>query len=417
MRISFIGPTKFDDLSLGQVLEELLKGKAFNKATLVSAFANAAALYRLIPHMQAFRDNGGMVRVVVGIDLQSTSEEALRCLLTNKIPTFIFKNRRVGHTFHPKLYYFESNTQCTLIVGSSNLTGGGAFSNYEANLRVDFDLNREEDKNILRQLQDNIVKYLDPQPPLAKPLTKEFLHQMVKRGDVISEYARRPKAPPQETVGVLEVSAAKVEAPVELYGIELMPSRPALPVEILKTVVKANRARRKKDKDDEAIKFFAYVPAEIEAFYMTLNKLQGPNIPGEVRIPIAAIKALPDLWEWPDRYIEITRSRGKVERRYREWKPQWELINGQTQESVIDAVRMYWYSSKKEFRFYSSYLVHWGANADDLIIIRRLEDPIVTYQCEWIQKDNPHYSNLRARATQKVPNPKDPSHPRWWGYA
>jgi HKD family nuclease len=403
MHISFIGPTSSGDLSIGQALEQLL-GQPFKKVILISAFANAAAIYRLMPSIKEFIAGGGQIRVVLGIDLQSTTQESLQCLLDCCVETFVFKNRRGGCTFHPKVYYFESDTFCTLITGSSNLTGGGAFTNYEANLRLDFDLSDEYDKKVLQSLQNAIKKYLAPPPQLAKRLTSASLQQMVGRSDVLPERLR------QGTRGSAR-GGRRGPPPDALYGMEPMPSMPALPKDIMDFVVKENRKVKAIDSSR------AVIPLKVEAFYMTLNKLQGRTIPGEVRIPLAAIRALPDFWEWPNRYSETSRKRGRVRRVYREWKPIWEIIDGKAQVSSFESVRMYLYEASMDFRFYSSRLVELGADEGDLIIIRHLNDQVVVFQCEWIKKNDPRFDALRLLAPQKVRNPKNPTSPRSWGYS
>ena len=40
-------------------------------------------------------------------------------------------------TFHPKIYAFQNGKQCSVIVGSANLTHGGFYGNYEASALVD----------------------------------------------------------------------------------------------------------------------------------------------------------------------------------------------------------------------------------------------------------------------------------------
>ena len=37
-------------------------------------------------------------------------------------------------TFHPKLYIIDGETASVIVVGSSNLTRGGLFANYEAQI-------------------------------------------------------------------------------------------------------------------------------------------------------------------------------------------------------------------------------------------------------------------------------------------
>lgn len=77
------------------------------------------------------------VRIVVGMAGAGTSAEALSYLRAHCRELHLF-HKHHRQTFHPKVYCFDSPGEppatTRLIVGSSNLTGGGLFSNYEANL-------------------------------------------------------------------------------------------------------------------------------------------------------------------------------------------------------------------------------------------------------------------------------------------
>ena len=57
---------------------------------------------------------------------------------------FVFHDR-TARTFHPKLYLAEGPDKAILLAGSSNLTAGGLFSNYEASLEAEFELPEEID--------------------------------------------------------------------------------------------------------------------------------------------------------------------------------------------------------------------------------------------------------------------------------
>lgn len=73
---------------------------------------------------------------------------------------YVFHDRE-SRTFHPKLYLAERSGSASLLVGSSNLTAGGLFSNYEASLEARFDLPAEEADPALVGARDYIQRLVD----------------------------------------------------------------------------------------------------------------------------------------------------------------------------------------------------------------------------------------------------------------
>src|SRR5467141_3137679 len=126
---------------IGLLLIDLLNSETPpRRVNLVSAFANRQTLLRLREPIRRTLNSGGHVSVVVGIDLDGTSEESLREILSWGVDSRIVKNRRSRSTFHPKVYLVELADQAQVFVGSSNLTDGGLFTNYEAAMRATYDL-------------------------------------------------------------------------------------------------------------------------------------------------------------------------------------------------------------------------------------------------------------------------------------
>jgi HKD family nuclease len=54
-------------------------------------------------------------------------------------------NLRGLESFHPKIYLFEaSGKRADLFIGSSNMTGGVLYTNYESNIHLIFDLSGKD---------------------------------------------------------------------------------------------------------------------------------------------------------------------------------------------------------------------------------------------------------------------------------
>lgn len=119
----------------------LLQTPRADKVCIAVAFAKRSGVTLLRPALDAFVQSGGALEVVAGIDHRGTSKQGLEELLAVTPNVFIFRDNRQDHTFHTKLYLFERNgAEAAAYVGSSNLTAGGLYSNYETNVRYDLDL-------------------------------------------------------------------------------------------------------------------------------------------------------------------------------------------------------------------------------------------------------------------------------------
>lgn len=76
--------------------------------------------------------------------------------------------------FHPKIYLFEGADKSELIIGSSNLTSQGLFTNVEASLLVSIDNRVETDRKIVEQLKDYFKGIFDFTDPNLKKLSKKL---------------------------------------------------------------------------------------------------------------------------------------------------------------------------------------------------------------------------------------------------
>lgn len=143
---------------VGNYLKGCLEGLKYNKLVIVVAFAKNSGVLRLKKSFEAFRKSGGEIEVYVGIDLDGTSFEALVSLLktTDKLTVVHLES---GQTFHPKIFCFSSDKDCTLIVGSNNLTSGGLWTNFEASLILTEEDNAE--KSDAQKDLDDFIKQLE----------------------------------------------------------------------------------------------------------------------------------------------------------------------------------------------------------------------------------------------------------------
>lgn len=68
--------------SLGFRLIEKIQSGHFSVFHFMVAYAKTSGVNRLLPYMRQFKENGGTIKAVVGIDQGNTSYEALISLLS-----------------------------------------------------------------------------------------------------------------------------------------------------------------------------------------------------------------------------------------------------------------------------------------------------------------------------------------------
>ena len=81
---------------------------------------------------------GMTARLAVGLDFYHTDPALLRSLfrLSKKHDLELYLSNSES-TFHPKIYAFEYDDECKVVVGSANFTQGGLLQNYEASVLID----------------------------------------------------------------------------------------------------------------------------------------------------------------------------------------------------------------------------------------------------------------------------------------
>lgn len=389
--------------TIGDKLTALLASRSplFNRVWLVSAFVNRKVVVRLATYVAASRDAGAEIHFVVGIDFHSTSVEALREILALNIDAKVMKNPRTGHTFHPKLYLFEATGQrAVLLLGSSNLTDGGIFKNYEVAACLSLDLTGP-DAALYQDLQSSLGIFLNPDGPIVQPLTEDLIKVLIQRGDIVSEVGKKQAR--RQAAAVARRASRTTTIPPSPFGTEFVPSPPPLPDEPVRRVIKVSRQRLHETDPHEPASSY-----DITEFYMHLNKLQGPTIPGEVRIPVTARRIDRDFWGWPDQYQTEYRMQGRKSREYKSWKPLWRILNVDVPDQVYeDEVRIYGYMDRTEFRFYSRRLVLMGADEFDVLRITRCDpEDEATFQCELARQGSPTHALWEDYCTQPMPNSK-----------
>jgi HKD family nuclease len=404
------------DAQLGKALSEMLDAEpSAIRIVCVSAFVSLQTIMRMKHQVLELKESGVSLSFVLGIDLGGTSQEVLKELLGWDIDVRLVKHRIPGHTFHPKLYLFQWADHATIIIGSNNMTEGGFFRNYESAVLIKYKF--PDDSDSYNSACDSLKRFLEPDGPVTYKLTTEFLSELISKGEVpTEEEARKNRNVSKKTN---KTKGKKASEP--LFGIETIEPPPPLPRDFLKKLVQDVRVRRKASKKTAMTKpaSFTAIDSKISdpllpaAFYMTLPKLQGSNIPGESRIPLEAIELSKDFWGWPDEYSKEVSPRSGIDRIYWNWYPIWRIWSVEAPEEVtVQKVRMYLYENSSDFRFYVRPIVNAGGDLGDVVRIRRIAELDAEFECVLARQTTPMYDEWIKCCTQAVRNST-----RSFGYA
>lgn len=176
--------------SVGKQLIKFFADKDFHTFTGISAFASQAGVRGLSKHIKTAKKHLNIITIVTGVDQKGTSKEALEELLALDIDAYVFYQPSIT-IFHPKIYLFEGADKSELIIGSSNLTSQGLFTNVEASLLASIDNSVEADRKIVEQLKNYFKGIFDFTDPNLKKLSKKIIADLVKAKVVPTEAERK----------------------------------------------------------------------------------------------------------------------------------------------------------------------------------------------------------------------------------
>ena len=376
---------------LGEKIIETLLGDDFDNFYFIVAFAKKSGVSKIQHALRTFSDGGGNIEGVVGIDSKGTSIEGLQLLLELTDNLYIYHD--YDRSFHPKIYIFKKEgVGAKVWIGSSNLTNGGLFNNYEIDIELNFDLMDNGDIELFAQIEGIFENYKDTDCNCCKLLTNGVLEQLIEDNKFIDTEARinsRSNNGGKRTTGEpLRVSFGR-----KYFSPPPTPNRTVSEEVVLAEV------------SDDSTPHIDTTFGDIE-FYMHLNTLQTSSTPGESRIPLSARKLAEHFFGWSKEYVTESRDSGKKIRKYREWKPEWEIIDlSSPSVKYYENVRIYEYEDSKDFRFFSPRLVALGADEFDIVRITRIPtDQRGVFKCELVKKGTPLYGGWESLLTKKVPN-------------
>lgn len=167
-------------------LENALKSISADKFSIISAFASKSGVDIISSLISNSLNKNINVHVLVGIDQNGTSEEALKGLLKYAPNAWVFYHPN-SSIFHPKAYCISGKNKECIVVGSSNLTSRGLYSNIEASSAVELDFRIEEDFNVSQQFWAEFKELLGGDDPNIQSLSETLIQELVESGLVLPE--------------------------------------------------------------------------------------------------------------------------------------------------------------------------------------------------------------------------------------
>jgi hypothetical protein len=230
---SFRGqPFRAEDAA-GSFLERVLSAPDLESLTVVVAWARFGGLRRFEDEICAFRERGGHFQLIAGIDEGVATVPGLQLAIELADSPFVFHDRG-ARTFHPKIYLAQGSSRAMLLVGSSNLTAGGLYSNYEASLEAEFQLPAEAGEQALTAAREYVAALLADEE-LCLPLDEDLLERLIadpRYAIAPDERRRTPATEPPEGAEVEEVDqhGQVTDAGEEIFGTSRHAKAPARPL-------------------------------------------------------------------------------------------------------------------------------------------------------------------------------------------
>ncbi len=225
LRAQFIHQPLSDGIDLAQFLTTVLSDEEINGLLVVVAWAKRSGLRLFEGTLTDFRARGGRASLLVGVSEGGATRQGLELAMRLFDEVWVVHDVS-GRTFHPKVYVARSEERAVTLVGSHNLTRGGAFANFEAGVMLELDLRNGDDRTLLDDIDGFVDALLDDEATTLQ-LSPEALAQLLadpalRIGD--EDAGRRAGDP---TTDSDSVEGGEPAAAARLFTRSSKPRRPA----------------------------------------------------------------------------------------------------------------------------------------------------------------------------------------------
>lgn len=344
----------------GEEMSADLRSGRYSRFKLAVAYAKKSGVGRIFNDLIHFTNCGGTTEAVIGIDQSVTSYQALinlKSFTGDKL--YIHKDKNPEITFHPKIYLFGNNDIEKVIVGSSNLTAGGFYLNFEVNVGISLDNSPEarDFKNQVSTYWDKLLADVN-----TKPAEDSLIKQLLELGKVIDE---------TKESGFRKIIDRELSLP--FVSRTKMKTPPPIATGIITPV-----------------------PALNETFAMVLSGFDVSDESSDpiVLIPKVTLNIYPVFWNWPFAYTLSNKG-------YPEHYPS-ATIRFDNKVMKNYKLRFYYYEGKKEFRLQCEPIKRNG-NVGDILIIKKNSLNPMEFEIELVRQSTEKFNALFPLLTNLAP--------------
>lgn len=405
-----IGPKN----SAHEILRESAAAFPVERGRIVVAWARISGVALL---RDALAERMANLELVVGLSMGGTSAEALAYLQALCAKVYVF-HKHPRQTFHPKIYCMDSGEdpprRASVLVGSSNLTGGGLYSNYEGNLAVELNPSIElSDAELYRSVVSEFGEIVDSEFCTILAGT-DHIRALLQDGFVKTEKKLRKKAAEDAAAGPrLGKKTGFFSSPP-----------PALPQVALPPLAVEFDEEEGPAGDLEVGVGALEPPAEPETkapvadgrfFVRTLtpndvNKLHGAAGTFEPDLAVTVRDADPHFWGWQDRFASMDRGDGAR----LEWAASARLITTRTGPIGIRVDFVQWFRPARpahaaEHRLRIGpisqlrHAVPNGFDANGLVVIERCDGHPEDFIVRFVASNEPAHADYARYITEARP--------------
>lgn len=358
------------------------------------AFAKIGPLYRLMELIDSWRANGKKINAIFGIDHNGTSIQALKFALEKFNNVYITQYK--GHSFHPKIYWFEGGTKGIVFIGSNNMTMGGMELNFEATIELEFELPNESEA-----FKDTISMFtalLPDKCAATQVLTLELLQELEVNGLLLDETKKIVSAT------VTKSTAGKTLNPANKLPVKPMSSLPS------KIVFGKPLKKNELEKKAEVIKAQAdlvdilkpLVP--VDGFVIQIN----PHANGEIFLSTLAISQNPAFFGMPFTGLTIPKKGSNAAYPQRHPDPICNITVFGKKNKILYSNHAYplntvLYTRNSEIRVTASPLVEHVPEYS-VLVMTHSQLPDIDYDMQIFTPESPDFANWESLCDQKMPS-------------
>ena len=141
---------------------------------------------------EALKPVANTTTILAGIRNGVTSIQALEAANELHCTVFAVDTGPQLRIFHPKIYMSRNANEARLAIGSANLTGAGLRDNIEASIVMDLKLDKSDDRELIKRLENQIDGMIRDYPNNVLPISSASkIENLLATGQVIDESEAR----------------------------------------------------------------------------------------------------------------------------------------------------------------------------------------------------------------------------------